>query len=528
MKLYELKIEDNEDEVFAISLVESPAIESDFIFFDKEEVMFAATDNEQQMLIGPILLADKKILRVDGEGQPYHVYFTKETVKKIAQNYLMKKYTDKATLEHDMSIKGVHLVESWIKEGKLDKSNNYGLSVPEGTWMGMFKITDPMIWKDYVKTGKVKGFSIEGLFTHNLIHASKEDILSKDINDFTEVEAEMFLSTLKAIIKKDSRYKGGKRVDMESYSDYPDAVKNNAKRALEYADKNGWGSCGTPVGKQRANQLAKGEPISVDTIKRMYSFVSRHEKDLEVSKSYSDGCGKLMMDAWGGLAGGRWAKSKLRELGLIELKEGVPHYTADGKLYEGPTHKDASGRLMTGETHNETSRFLYHEEQFAEVGPRGGIKESPKAPKSDTKNPEPKGEGSAKGDASGKRGAKVTAEQEKTLQNKVDDFNKKESNTKNGKAGLGALKSVFQRGLGAFNTSHSPRVQSAEQWAYARVNAFLYLLKNGRPENPKYTTDYDLLPKGHPKADNKMESQPSITSSYPGEVASGSVAPALK
>lgn len=138
--------------------------------------------------------------------------------------------------------------------------------------------------------------------------------------------------------------------------------------------------------------------------------------------------------------------------------------------------------------------------KMAEVGPRGGIKESPKAPKSDTKNPDPKGEGTAKGDASGKRGAKVTAEQEKTLQGKVDDFNKKESNTKNGRAGLGALKSVFQRGLGAFNTSHSPRVQSAEQWAYARVNAFLYLLKNGRPENPKYDTDYDLLPKGHPKA----------------------------
>jgi hypothetical protein len=82
----------------------------------------------------------------------------------------------------------------------------------------------------------------------------------------------------------------------------------------------------------------------------------------------------------------------------------------------------------------------------------------------------------------------------------VKDFNERESNTKNGNATLGALKSVFQRGLGAYNTSHSPAVRSAEQWAFARVNAFLYLLKNGRPENPKYDTDYDLLPKGHPKA----------------------------
>jgi len=137
--------------------------------------------------------------------------------------------------------------------------------------------------------------------------------------------------------------------------------------------------------------------------------------------------------------------------------------------------------------------------KLAEVGPKGGIKESPKAPKSGTPNPNPKGEGTAKGDASGKS-AKVTAEQEKTLEGKIKEFNEKDSNTKNGNATLGQLKSVFQRGLGAFNTSRSPVVKSAEQWAYARVNAYLYLLKNGRPENPKYDTDYDLLPKGHPKA----------------------------
>ena len=183
MKLYELQIEDNEDEVFAISLVESPAIESDFIYFDKEKTQFAAVDTEKKMLIGPILIPDKNILRIDGEGQPYHVFFTKDTVAKIAQNYLRKKYTDKATLEHDKTIKGVDLVESWVKTGKLDKSNNFGLNVPEGTWMGIFKITDDNIWNDYVKTGKVKGFSIEGIFSNKLIKASllDEDILEKDI-----------------------------------------------------------------------------------------------------------------------------------------------------------------------------------------------------------------------------------------------------------------------------------------------------------------------------------------------------------
>jgi hypothetical protein len=101
---------------------------------------------------------------------------------------------------------------------------------------------------------------------------------------------------------------------MESYSDYGDGVKNNAKRVLEFVNKNGWGSCGTPVGKIRANQLANGEPISIETIKRMYSYLSRHEVDLESLKTYSDGCGKLMYDSWGGEAGLTYAERKISQL----------------------------------------------------------------------------------------------------------------------------------------------------------------------------------------------------------------------
>jgi hypothetical protein len=100
----------------------------------------------------------------------------------------------------------------------------------------------------------------------------------------------------------------------ESISDYPESVKNAAARAVKYADENGWGSCGTDVGKQRASQLAKGENISVDTVKRMYSYLSRHKADLQSSKSYDDGCGKLMYDSWGGEPALKWAETKLRQL----------------------------------------------------------------------------------------------------------------------------------------------------------------------------------------------------------------------
>jgi hypothetical protein len=102
--------------------------------------------------------------------------------------------------------------------------------------------------------------------------------------------------------------------NFESHSDYPDSVKNNAKAVLKYVDENGWGSCGTDVGKQRANQLANGEPISEDTIRRMYSYLSRHKVDLDSSKGYGDGCGKLMYDSWGGLSALSWAEAKIKSI----------------------------------------------------------------------------------------------------------------------------------------------------------------------------------------------------------------------
>jgi len=317
--LYELVLQDEEDGVFATSFVDTPAIERDFVFFGKE-IHFQAVDNEKRLVAGPLLIPNKKILRLDGEGQPYYVFFKPDTIEKIADKFMKNKYNDEVTVDHSKKVKGVHLVQSWIIEQPTkDKSNLYGFTLPMGTWFGIYKVENEDVWNN-VKNGKFKGYSIEGLFEHKKSNLKLSAIEEKDIEDLTEEEAELFLSHIKALIKKDARYKSKERIDMESYSDYPESVKNNAKRALEWADKNGWGSCGTPVGKQRANQLAKGEPISVDTIKRMYSFISRHEKDLQSSKSYGDGCGKLMIDAWGGLAAGRWAHNKLKKLGLIEAE----------------------------------------------------------------------------------------------------------------------------------------------------------------------------------------------------------------
>ncbi len=97
----------------------------------------------------------------------------------------------------------------------------------------------------------------------------------------------------------------------ETYNDYPQAATKNAKTALKWAEGNGWGSCGTAVGKERANQLANREPISRDTIARMAAF-ERHRQNSK--RPLGEGCGRLMWLAWGGDEGIEWASRKLKEI----------------------------------------------------------------------------------------------------------------------------------------------------------------------------------------------------------------------
>ena len=125
---------------------------------------FAALD-EQQIVIGPLMKPNMLIPRMDENGDPYHVYFTAETIKKIAYKMVKDKLIDRVNIEHDNKDSvDAYLVESWIIDGDNDKSKNYGFNLPEGTWMGMYKIQDKKIWDEYIRSGLVKGFSVEGMF----------------------------------------------------------------------------------------------------------------------------------------------------------------------------------------------------------------------------------------------------------------------------------------------------------------------------------------------------------------------------
>ena len=198
MRIVELILDDQQlaSGIDAISIVEAPAIESNFIALKSHEIKFAQVDAEKRILMGPILIPDKPIYRkqvMNGEMQEFYVYFSKDTVRKASQMFLMKGKQGNATIEHELAVKGVCMVETWIKEDmEKDKSAIYGMNDPIGTWMGCLKVTNDEIWNDYVKTGRVKGFSIEGYFADRSMPLSKvetdDEKLAKVIDILTEFQ----------------------------------------------------------------------------------------------------------------------------------------------------------------------------------------------------------------------------------------------------------------------------------------------------------------------------------------------------
>jgi hypothetical protein len=193
MKIIELILDEEEFDtgVDAISIVESPAIESDFVALKNQEIKLAEVDKEKKILMGALLIPDKPIYRNGSEGE-YYIFFSKNTIVKASQMFLQNGKQSNSTLEHSKALNGLTLVESWIVEDKAkDKTALYGLDVPVGTWMGSVKVNNEDVWNEYVKTNKVKGFSIEGYFADKM-EAPKEAI--------EEQMAEQLLNQIKTII----------------------------------------------------------------------------------------------------------------------------------------------------------------------------------------------------------------------------------------------------------------------------------------------------------------------------------------
>ncbi len=291
MRIIELIIDEQDEQsgIDAVSVVHSPAIEENFIALNKHEIELKEVDTEKRILMGAALVPNKQIYRRNAKNEEYYIYFSSDTIRKASELFLMRSNQNNATYEHEKKLTGLSVVESWIiDDSKSDKSRLYGFDLPKGTWMISMKVNNNEVWND-VKEGKVKGFSIEGYFADKFEMSSEED------------EATEVIMELKKLLG----------IELESYTDYPKKAQENAKVALRWAEENGWGECGTPVGKIRANQLANGEAISEETISRMASF-ERHRENS--TRELGDGCGRLMWLAWGGDEGIEWAQRKLEQI----------------------------------------------------------------------------------------------------------------------------------------------------------------------------------------------------------------------
>jgi len=141
---------------------------------------FAIDSEEKRIVIGPAMVPDLKIYRKDKEGNPYHVYFSADTIKMIAEKYMRNKYIDNNDENHDgTAVKDVYVIESWIKEDSQDKSNKYGYGdLPIGTWFVSMKVRNDEVWKK-VKAGELNGFSVSGYFEEVAEFCREEMFLKK-------------------------------------------------------------------------------------------------------------------------------------------------------------------------------------------------------------------------------------------------------------------------------------------------------------------------------------------------------------
>jgi hypothetical protein len=397
-KIFELKIEEDDElsGIDSISLVDEPAIEVNWIAFNKQkEHEFHIPDGEDELYLEKLMkygqseqeLLDEgfefdrilderdEFISTDPNGESrddtnyYRVRYRYGLSPNIAQNPIIpttrafcRDLVNKNYVWRDEDIEaitndfgdsarlwrgGYNCRHRWFRilykaSGTIiNKSsiNKDKITGPEGVpvygtpdFLQPNTVTGPTLANPSPSTVRNLGLSKQD-FEVGVAHYTKDGKLYEGP---THKDAEGRLMT-GAVHTEDSEYLYHEG-EFESVSDYPDSVKNNAKAVLKYVEENGWGDCGTDVGKQRANQLANGEPISLDTVQRMYSYLSRHKVDLDSSTGYGDGCGKLMYDSWGGLSALSWAESKLNSFD----KQNFAKISLD---YDGTLSK-LEGRLL--------------------------------------------------------------------------------------------------------------------------------------------------------------------------------------
>jgi len=191
-KIIEWELDDVIGELRRISLVSEPAIEEDFLLFNNDTLKFKTIDNEKRVLTGPAMRPDINIPRKDDMGNLYYGFFSKDTVRKCAELFFKNNSNANNTnLEHEFEVDGVYVFESWIVENpEMDKSKELGFTnVKEGDWFVSMKVDNDGVWNNYLKTGLIKGFSVEVKATEVEVLSKLKDIMLSDISDDDKIES---------------------------------------------------------------------------------------------------------------------------------------------------------------------------------------------------------------------------------------------------------------------------------------------------------------------------------------------------
>jgi hypothetical protein len=174
--------------IFGFALVKEPAIEEVGIYLSKEEEIVMLKEIEKGLLMTPVLIPNQKILRVTNTGEPYNIMFPKETIELAQRHFHINGHQSNSNSEHtDLKLNGVTIVESWIKEFEQDKSNEYGFDLPIGTWFAIMKVENEEV-REKIKSGEIKGISIEGEFKLNNYKMSKEKTFLSALKDILNIK----------------------------------------------------------------------------------------------------------------------------------------------------------------------------------------------------------------------------------------------------------------------------------------------------------------------------------------------------
>ena len=320
MDIVELVIDEMHESlaIDAVSLVEYPAIESDWIFLSKDNknnLSLAKVDEHKRLIIGAALIPNKQIYRRDENGKEFYVFFSEATVKRASELYLINNNQSSATYEHRDKIKDITTVESWIVEDTdNDKSNIYGLNLPKGSWVLSMKVENEKVWQDILDK-KVNGFSIEGFYIDKLQSISNEKVNFRENPDCPDGYEHKMPDGSWMCGKDKMNYDTDEEIltalseilELASYKDYPSKAILNAQRAIIEDEMRGLNA--TKMSINIGKKLISRSYLSITDIKKINAFLNK-AKSIDTGK-YAD-FGTITYNLYGGTAMLNWSNKILK------------------------------------------------------------------------------------------------------------------------------------------------------------------------------------------------------------------------